>query len=372
MVIENQKNVANYTIRKHPDMFENNRIMYYVFAVSLILVANYVATQYKQTFINETDNSAELIQKYLLNENPVYNMHKPKLWIHTKYELNSRKWKDFMSRTSNDLNQPYIHYTIQSIIDQNSDDFNICLIDDETFSKLIPDWDADIVNIAEPTKSYLREIGLLRIIHTYGGMIVPNSFLCTKPLINLYKEGISGKKPFVCETVNRTCCLSEHHKKMLFVPSTFFMGCIKGDPTIGLLVDYLKYMLSKRFDITDERNFIGDSTQWCIKAINAGDMNLILGQKIGVKTSKRKTILLEELFEERKLGLDKSCVGIYIPEDELAKRHKYNWFLYLSKEDLMKTNVAIVKYIQGALSKKKDEYIKKIPNDGIIRNVIAI
>ena len=353
-------------------MFEKVNLTYYVFAVGLVLVANYVAMQYKQSFANETDNSAEMIQKYLLNENPVYNMHKPKLWIHTKYELNARKWRDFMSRTSNDLNQPYIHYTIQSVIDQNTEDFNICLIDDETFSKLIPDWDVDIVNQAEPTKSYIREIGLLRLVHIYGGMLVPNSFLCTKPLIDLYKEGLAGKKPFVCEMVNRTCCLAEHQKKMLFVPSTTFMGCAKGDATVGLLIEYLKYMLTKRFDFTDERNFVGDSTQWCIKAINAGDMNLVLGQKIGVKTAKRKTILVEELFEEQKLDLDKSCVGIYIPEEELKKRHKYNWFLYLSKEDLMRVNAAIVKYIQGALSKKAEEVERQPPKDDIIRNVIAI
>lgn len=353
-------------------MFESKNIMYYVFVFSLIVVANYVATQYKQAFLPERDESAELIQRYLLNENPIYNMHKPKLWIHTKYELNARKWRDFMSRNTCDLNQPYIHYTIQSIIDQNSEDFNICLIDDETFSKLLPNWDADVVNTAEPTKSYLREIGLLQIVHTYGGMIVPNSFLCTKPLIDLYKEGIAGKKPFVCETVNRTCCLAEHQKKMLFVPSTFFMGCAKGDETVGKLAEYLKYMLSKRFDVTDERNFLGDSTQWCIKAVNSGEMNLVLGQRLGVKTSKRKTILIEELFEERKLDLDKSCVGIYIPADELERRPKYNWFLYLSKDDLMRTNAAIVKYIQGALVKKAEEQERQAPKDGIIRNVIAI
>jgi len=185
-------------------------------------------------------------------------------------------------------------------------------------------------------------------------------------------EMMPAAKPFVCEMVNRTCCLAEQQKKMLFIPSTTFMGCAKEDVTIGILIGYLKYKLSNRFDLTDERNFLGDSSQWCIKAINAGNMNLILGQKIGIKTSKRKTILLEELFEERKLDLDKSCVGIYIPEDELQRRHKYNWFLYLSKDDLMKTNVAIVKYIQGALYKKKDEYEKKPPKDGIIRNVIAI
>ena len=350
-------------------MFEPNNIFYYVFAFSLILVANYVGTNFKQTFIDETDNSNEMIQKYLLNEDPIYNMKKPKIWIHTKYELNARKWKDFASRNSYDLNMPYIHFTIQSIIEHNANDFYICLIDDETFSKLIPGWDADVSNMAEPMKSYIREIGLLRLVHIYGGMVIPDSFLCSRPLIGLYREGTSGKKPFVCEHVNRTCFLAKNQKKMLYVPSTFFMGCTKNDETIGKLIEYLKYKTAKRFDFTDERNFLGDSSQWCIKAIDSGSMNLVLGQKIGIKTEKRKTILIEELFEERKLDLSEDCVGIYIPEDELKNRRKYNWFLYLSKQDVMKSNAAIVKYMKNTLLKLRDEYFN---NENIVKNVIAI
>lgn len=353
-------------------MLENKNIYYYLFAFSLILVANYVGSQFKQTFIDQRDDSADLIRKYLLNEDPIYNMHKPKIWIHTKYDINARKWLDFMSRNTTNLNMPYVHYTIQSVVEYNAGDFYICLIDDETFSKLIPDWDADISNMAEPMKSYFREIGLLRLIHMYGGMLVPDSFLCTKSLKDFYEEGVSGKKPFVCERVNRTCCLAESEKKMLFVPSTYFMGCRKGDKTVGLLIEYLKYQTARRFDFTDERNFIGDSTQWCIKAIDAGDMKLVLGQKIGIKTIKRKTILIEELFEEQPLQLDYYCNGIYIPEDELLRRTKYNWFLYLSKEDVMKANVAIVKYMKAALRKLGDEYYQNSINDKITKNVIAI
>lgn len=350
-------------------MFESNTVFYYVFAFSLLLVANYVGTQFKQSFIDETDNSNEMIQKYLLNEDPIYNMKKPKIWIHTKYELNARKWKDFASRNSYDLNMSYIHYTIQSIIEHNANDFYIILINDSTFSKIIPGFDADISNMAEPMKSYIREIGLLRLVHMYGGMIVPDSFVCVSSLINLHLQNISKKKPFVCEQVNRTCFLEKNQKKMLYVPSTYFMGCAKNDETIGKLIEYLKYKTAKRFDFTDERNFLGDSSQWCIKAINEGKMNLILGQKIGIKTAKRKTILLEELFEERKLDLSEDCLGIYIPEDELKNRRKYNWFLYLSKDDIMKTNVAIVKYIKSSLIKLRDEYYN---NENIVKNVIAI
>ena len=69
--------------------------------------------------------------------------NKPKLWIHMDYHINSRKWKNFMSRNSTDLNQPYLYLTIQSIINHNSNDFHICLIDDDAFEKILPN---EIVN----------------------------------------------------------------------------------------------------------------------------------------------------------------------------------------------------------------------------------
>ena len=57
---------------------------------------------------------------------------------------------------STDLNQPYLHLVIQSIIDKCGDDFHICLIDDESFSKLIPSWNVDITNMADPHKQLFR------------------------------------------------------------------------------------------------------------------------------------------------------------------------------------------------------------------------
>lgn len=390
-------------------MFESKNITYYLFAFSLIVIANYVATHLKEQFVKESDNSNEMINKYLLNTNNFGNKYedtpqkvttttqmpsnqvtdtffntkpspptdhlkkhvtkdKPKIWIHTKHDINARKWKDFMSRNTYDLNMPYVHFTIQSIIQHNNDDFYIYLIDDETFSKLIPEWDADIFNMAEPMKSYFREIALMKIIHNYGGMIVPDSFLCTKSLLPFYNENLANKKPFVCENINRSCNLFEQQKKLLFVPHVFFMGCLKDDHTIGALIDNLRAKLTYQFDLTDERNFMGHTSQMCIRAIDADKMNLVLGQKIGVKTTKRKPILIEELFEERPLDLDDSHVGIYIPEDELLRRHKFNWFVYLSKEDVFKANSIIVKYMKKSLSQFNDEYSKKT----VIHNILAL
>lgn len=123
-----------------------------------------------------------MIKNYLLNESPLYGYNRPKLWIHSKYEINSRKWKDFYSRNTTDLNQDYIHLTIKTIINHCGEDFNICLIDDDSFGKLLPNWDVDLMNMAEPRKSNYRAMGMAQLIYVYGGMTLPNSFVCLKNL----------------------------------------------------------------------------------------------------------------------------------------------------------------------------------------------
>jgi hypothetical protein len=135
-------------------MFSSKNISHYVVTGATILVASYFLNKYKQNF--ETNDEYDLIKKYLLNESPLYGYNRPKLWIHTKYEINARKWKDFYSRNSTDLNQPYLHLTIKTIVNHCGDDFNICLIDDDTFSKLIPSWDVDLSTVAEPMRAHFR------------------------------------------------------------------------------------------------------------------------------------------------------------------------------------------------------------------------
>ena len=38
-------------------------------------------------------------------------------------------------------------------------------------------------------------------------------------------------------------------------------------------------------------------------------------------------------------------VGIYIDSDELLKRKKYSWFAHLTREEVLKSNVFLGKYI---------------------------
>ena len=346
-------------------MFDTSNIFHYLIAFSIIVGSSYFANKYKASF--ETNDDYELIKKYLLNDSPLYGFNRPKIWIHTKYEVNSRKWKNFSSRNTTDLNQPYIHLTVQTIINHCGNDFNICLIDDEAFSKLIPSWDINVSNMTEPKKTEFRQLGLLKLVYYYGGMVVPNSFICLKNLKGLYDEGVSLEKPFVCEKVNSSINIIKHSHKMLFTPDMFFFGALKNSETIKELIEYLK-LRSQSPHFTSEMKFLGDTQEWLLQGVEKQKINLIGGELIGVKTQTRKPILVDDLMEENFLDINPNTYGIFIPEEDILKRIKYQWFAFISVEELLETRIIIAKYLKASLVDSASEYTK----NNTIKSVVSI
>ena len=88
-------------------MISSDFIKDYGLTISILLLASYFGTQIKEKMnLDNTDNEEhDLIKKYILNDSPLYGYKKPKLWIHSKYEINSRNWNSFQSRNNTDLNQ---------------------------------------------------------------------------------------------------------------------------------------------------------------------------------------------------------------------------------------------------------------------------
>ena len=347
-------------------MFDSKNINHYLFAFGLIMLASFFGNRFKQAFESK-DDEYEMIRKYLLNDSPLYGFNKPKLWIHSKYEINARSWKSFQSRTSTDLNQPYLHLTIKTIINHCGDDFNICLIDDETFSNLIPSWDIKVNLLAEPLKSHYRELGMANLLYLYGGLVVPNSFICTKNLKSLYDSALSANQPFVCENLNRTVNLSKQKHKMLFSPNGFFMGSPKNNESIRELINYLqKRNLNPHF--SSEVEFLGESQEWYINMIKEQKITLVGGEMIVIKTNKRKPILLDDLMSSEFLDLVPGSYGLYIPSDELLLRTKYQWFCVLPTDEVLNSSPIIAKYIKASIVDSSDEYHQT----GEIKSVIAI
>lgn len=333
-------------------MLNNKNFKHYAFALSLVMIASYVGNKFKQNFAEQTNDEYELIRKHLLNDTPLYGFNKPKIWIHTKYEINARNWKSYGSRNSKELNQPYLHFTIQSIIDHCSNDFHICLIDDHTFSKLIPGWEVDVSSLPEPIKSQYRQVALLKLINTYGGIIVPNSFVCLSSLKPLYNTIVENNKVFVSERTNRIITTSKSEE---YTPDTYFMGCNKNDPCVSDLINLLNTKMESSHH-SNEPFITGFINTWCEKQIEAGKMHLVTGNKLGIRDNNNKSIIIDDLMQDKILNLHESCLGVYIPADEMLNRNKFNWFAALTRNQILKSKLAISYVIRESMNDSSDLY----------------
>ena len=148
-------------------------------------------------------------------------MTRPILWIPIVYTYNSRKWESFGSRSSYDLNQPYLYLVVKSIISYCKDSFHICLVDDNSYKRLMPDWGYEPNKTPEPVMEHARKLAIMRLLRIYGGMTVPPSFLCLRNLDELFHNSLTpGVDMFVCEEVNNSS-LSNNE----YITGISVMGC---------------------------------------------------------------------------------------------------------------------------------------------------
>ena len=278
------------------------------------------------------------IQKYLLNEGTVLS-GKPMMWIHRENEINARHWPSFGSRNTTDLNQPYIHLCVKSLIRKCGDSFNICLIDDNSFKKLIPSWNISLEGLADPIKSHMRTLALSKLIYYYGGIIMPNSVCAVRDMLPMYNEGVLQYGCFVGELVNRTSTSVNTN----FFPSGKIIGCKKN---CGIIRDFIKYLETMSLDdYTEESDFLGESNRWLYQQCVTKKMRQIDGKYFGVKTIDGKPIYVDHLLSKGRIDYDDRVLYcIYIPSDEILKRTNYQWFARMSEPQVLMGGMILSKY----------------------------
>ena len=165
-------------------------IIRYIAIFLILTTLGMLYDRYKKKYEPDDELSKyHLVQKYLLNEDTILT-GKPILWVHTDHGVNARKWEDFGSRNTEKLNQKYIELCIETVIKHCSQSFNVCLINDDSFSKLIPSWNLDLDKLSNPVKTHMRSLGILKLLYYYGGMVVPNSMIVMKDLKPLYVPAV--------------------------------------------------------------------------------------------------------------------------------------------------------------------------------------
>ena len=303
----------------------------YISSFLILVGIGFIYEKLKIKNIHSNDNTDyDLVTKYLLND--IKDLNLPFIWIHIDNYKNSRNWDNFKSRTNNELNIPYIDLTIQTIVNKCKDDFNICLLNDESFKILLPNWNIDIERVADPIKSKCRELGIARILHKYGGIYLPPSFICIKNLKDLYDTQQYSNKFFVGEFLNDMV----NPESVCYYPSNKLMISNKNCKETIEYIEYLEHLISK--DNTCESTFLKSIGYYFNSKIKENKIQLIPAEYIGIKDNNKNKITLDRIFDNDEIKLYNNCYGIYINNNELLKRQKYNWYCYLSIDEVMNVN----------------------------------
>jgi len=308
-----------------------NLILFIVFiSVLIILYEKYkindinrlIIEQKPKTIITKDPLKELIIEKYIFNKNKEFD-DKPFIWLHIDYDLNARQWLDFGSRNSRNLNRPYIKLCLQQMVKMNGYDFNIVIIDDTSFKDLIPRWEIDLVNTPEPLKTHLRTLSLIKLLYHYGGIICPPSFFSIKKLLGVFNLNES----FVFETAQN------YGDTIHFYPSLLFIGGKKMSNTIKNIMVFLEGM--QRDDYYSLMKFHKLTSEYVKTLREKDEITLLDGSKIGIKTKNNESININHLVEDSDIVLAPNALGLYIPQEELEERTRYNWITYISKNELL-------------------------------------
>ena len=301
--------------------------------IALFIVVMIVGFLYRR-FMDKYETDQQIQDLYIINKELLGKSKKPIMWISVPKYRNSRKWDSFYSRNNDKLNIPYMYLTIKSIISECGNDFTICIIDDNSFANLLPNWTPNLEKIGDPLREKIRYLGIMQLLYHYGGAVVPSSFLCLKNLGPLYNYE-RDHRPIVAENVN-------YYGDSQFAPDPHFIMAHKKCPIIESYVSYLARMTSN--DYTAESIFLNDISKWCALQCDSGRMRKIDASLVGVKNIRHQPVVVDILFEEKPLDVSDQKYGILIPHEQIAKRTSLNWLCYIDTNELCNLNTELGYY----------------------------
>ena len=309
----------------------------------ILLTIGVFYRRYDDKLIKESkERNDDAIREYLLTDPDslgAVSVTRPILWIPIVYTYNARKWSSFGSRSSSDLNQPYIYLVVKSIIKYCKDKFHICLVDDNSYKKLMPDWNYDPQTTPEPVMEYARKLAVVKLLRRYGGMTVPPSFLCMKDLHGIFEQSLEDKHSmFVCEEINKSCSSTDE-----YVTGMSVMGCHQESSAMKELEVFIEKKI--RSDHTRNLGITGEIGSFCNDLIHMEKCSRVNAELLGVRDQNGRRVQVEELLGSSHIDFTSHVYGILIPSDDILSRTSYQWFARLSGEQVLKSNTIIGKYI---------------------------
>ena len=314
--------------------------------IYLLMLAIVVIIIYALYYSKDLLKNNPFLYKYLLKK----GMDKPAIWLYyDTSDVNSRQWLDFGARSSRALNIPFLNLCYETIVKQNQQDYRIEVIGGLSgVAELLGGWDQLPPGLRDPIAPVNEaEINYIRtaILAKYGGLWLSPYSVC----LNGFGV-LPDKVVFFGTDVDETYSGSNGTN----IPG--FRALWSPKPNHPMFDEWAAVTYSRvaqkrggdqiRGDV--KWDFVRFSTQYVSTGIVV-DPNVE-----GMRKKDGKRIQLEDLLAtgtDGNLPFDLSVHTIYIPFPwtELRDREMFGWFLRMSEDQIMNSDISIKYLLQKAL-----------------------
>jgi hypothetical protein len=183
----------------------------------------------KETFSSQFDYLHNIDFSKFKNINDIvvteYFKEKPVIWIYNEMETSARHWLHFHSRRSVQPTPALNELCINSVAQNNRDDFNIVVFNQNDISNIIPEY-AEFCKKITNKYTYCNFIKYC-ILYKYGGYWVPNDVITLKKL---------SKEPFWSLNILK---VHTFHKMPFTNYTDEIIACQRGNPVIRSCIEYI-------------------------------------------------------------------------------------------------------------------------------------
>jgi hypothetical protein len=303
---------------------------------------------------------AFFFSKDLIKKNPFADknllkkgMDKPAIWLYyDNSDVNSRNWMDFGSRSTRALNLPFLNLCYESIVNHNKGDYRIEVIGGLTgVAELLGGWDHlppglrdPIAPVNESELNYIRSA----ILAKYGGLWLSPYCISLKPFGKLPQDKVVFFGTDLDETYSGADGTTIPGFRCIWSPK----------PEHPLFKEWTAICYKRIAEKRGGDQIRGDAKwDWVRLSDTYSGTGIVVDPNSETMRKKNgRRIELEDLLAtgtDGNLPFDVYTYNVYVPFPwpELRDREFFGWFLRMSEDQIMASDIVVKYLLQSSLNK---------------------
>jgi len=263
----------------------------------------------------------------------------PVIWLYyDSSQVNSRQWSDFMARSSRVIHEPFLNLCFDSIVSKNSKEYRVEVIGGLSDLALrLGGWDQLPVPLQNKNMDVgEKELNWIRaaVLQKFGGLWLHPSCICIQGFGKLPGDKIVAFGSDRWEERGDSS-----------VPSLLSIWAPR--PGMEEFIGWEK-VARERIESFSSNSELRRDEVWDWKRFCDATAIQLAGSELNRKRDGRR-IELEDLLMagqegDMPININKDTIYIPIPWKDLQRRSAYGWFLRMSEEQIMESDL-VVKYL---------------------------